>query len=222
MSAERRRSLDLAVPLGRLLAAALGLLASTWRVDGVGETRRALARASGPCLVGFWHGTYFPLFPLFRDTHVTVFVSEGFRGRLLAAIAGFFGMTAIVLPRGDRQEARARMRRALSGPVPCATAFDGPLGPPRRTKRSLVELASALRAEILPVSVSAWPAFVQPWRWDSRALPLPFARVRVTAGKPIRVPEALTSELCLDWCRVVGDAIDALSRAPRHAVCKTR
>ena len=211
MNARRPRRLDIAMLLGRILGSVLGLLAATWRVDGAAEVEQALDHPTKtPRLVGFWHGKYFPLFPLFRGLDVTIFVGEGFRGRLIATIARSSGMSPLFLPHGDRERACARMRHALEGPKPCATAFDGPIGPPRRVKPALVELASELGAEILTLAVSARPRLIQLWRWDARELPLPFARVSVRLGEPIRVPAALRREECAEWCEEVGNALDGL------------
>lgn len=211
MKGERYARPDVAAFLGRILGSALRLLAATWRVEGAAEAKRALRRpGSTPRLIGFWHGKYLPLFPLCRDTEVTIFVGEGFRGRLIAAIARTSGMSPVLLPHGDRERARARMRRALAGSTPCATALDGPIGPPHRVKPALVELASVLGAEIQPIALGARPRLIQFWRWDARELPLPFARVRIVLGDPIRVPGSLRPDQRAVWCERVSQATDAL------------
>jgi len=170
-----------------------------------------LARSNGtPLLIGFWHGQYFPLLPLLRGIRGQVFIGEGFRGSLIAAIGEAFGYTPILLPHGQRQQAVERMRAALASPLPCATAFDGPLGPARQVKVSLIRLASEVGATILPVSVSTAHRCVLGWRWDRREIPYPFAKVQLLVGSPLAIPRGLPANELADWQQRVKSSLDEL------------
>ncbi len=197
--------------IGRLLAGGLYLLAATWRVEGTDAVRAEMEKWTGtPLLVGFWHGKYFPFYALLRGTRANVFIGEGLRGTLIEAICRVFGFFPVLLPHGDRDRAIERMRTVLAGPLPCATAFDGPVGPPRRVKPSLIQLASDVRATILPLSMSASPRSVLRWRWDLREIPWPFARVKVRVGSPIQVPVGISQDAQAEWSERVKSALDDL------------
>jgi lysophospholipid acyltransferase (LPLAT)-like uncharacterized protein len=196
--------------LGRILAALLRLLASTWRIDATASAR--LTGADTPRLVGFWHGEYFALLALLRGSTGSVLIGAGFRGEVIAAICRALGYTPILLPHGDRARALEQIRAALRRDVQCATALDGPLGPARRVKPSLLRLIAEVGAEIVPVSVVASPRWVLFWRWDRREIPLPRSRVRLVVGEPIAIPRSASGQELEVWQRRVADRIDELER----------
>ncbi len=211
MTTPRRQDRVRAQLIGRLLARGFSLLAATWRVEGTDAVRLELGKWTGtPLLVGFWHGKYLPLLVLLRGTRGNLFIGEGPRGTLIEAISKSFGFSPVLLPHGDRGRAIERMRAALVGPLLCAAALDGPVGPRRRVKPSLIELASELGATILPVSMSARPCWVLRWRWDLREVPWPFARVRVRIGGPIQVPVGLSEDVRAEWRKRVESTLDEL------------
>jgi lysophospholipid acyltransferase (LPLAT)-like uncharacterized protein len=199
--------------VGRVLAKGLSLLAFSWRVKGIQAARVEIkTRSDGPLLLAFWHGKYFGLLALLRGIGGRVFVADGPRGEIIGEICRTFGSFPVVLPRHQRDASLNRMRAALADPLPCATAFDGPLGPPHRVKESLLELATAVGATILPLSVEARPRLVLRWRWDRREIPWPFARVELRVGKAIKVPRGLSREDQLRWCERVKQSLDALEQ----------
>jgi lysophospholipid acyltransferase (LPLAT)-like uncharacterized protein len=196
---------------GFLLARGLLLLAATWRVEGADLVRVEIEKWSGtPLLLGFWHGKYLPLLVLLRGLRANVFIGEGLRGTLIAAICRSFGFSPLLLPHHDRRRALARIRAALVGLLPCATPFDGPVGPPRSVKPALLELAIERGATILPLSMSGKPCAVLRWRWDRREIPWPFARVTIRVGDPIQVPAGLPSDARAAWCERVKAALDSI------------
>ena len=197
--------------IGSLFAWAVSLFAASWRVEGVDHLRLELDRCRGtPLLLGFWHGKYLPLLPLLRGIPASIFIGESLRGSLIESICRAFGFSPVLLPHGDRPRALACMRAALMGPLLCATPFDGPLGPSRRVKPALLELATECGATILPVSMSGTPCAVLRWRWDQREIPWPFARVVIHVGAPIQVPVGLGRAQQGEWCERARAALDAL------------
>lgn len=215
----RRRTRSFTPRLGSLLARGLSLLAASWRVEGVDLLRLEIEKWSGtPLFVAFWHGKYLPLLVLLQGTRANILIGEGFRGELIGAICRSFGFSPVLLPHHDKCEAVTRMRAALAGPLPCATPVDGPVGPLRRVKAPLLELATERGATILPVSMSGKPCTVLHWRWDHREIPWPFARVAVRVGDPIQVPVGLPTDERANWCMRVEAALDALdSVSAAHA-----
>lgn len=194
---------------GWILAALLRLLAATWRVDAT-ALLGLTAERTGPRLVGFWHGKYFALLALLRGIQGTVLIRAGFQGEVIAAICETLGYTPVLIARRDRERAVAQIRAALRCNALCATALDGPLGPARRVKASLIRLAAQAGAEIVPVSVVSAPRVVLAWRWDRREFPLPLSRVRLAVGAAIAIPKSASGEQLEEWRWRVGHRIDEL------------
>jgi lysophospholipid acyltransferase (LPLAT)-like uncharacterized protein len=65
---------------------------------------------------------------------------------------------------------------------------DGPYGPEGVLKKGVLHIAMHSRAPILPVQFIASRTFVLP-SWDRKLLPLPFSRITVVIGEPIKVTE---------------------------------
>lgn len=201
-----------ALPLAWLLR----ILAASWRVEGIETVHSEMAKwERTPLLLGCWHGKYIPLLLVLRGMRAQVFVGEGKRGRILERISRGFGYTPLLLPHGNRDRSVELMQKALAGPIPCAVCLDGPLGPARRVKSSLIRLSSAQDATILPISVSAKPSLVLRRRWDHREIPLPFARVQIRVGKSITIPRELSKQRRHKWSKAVKAAVDALDVTPK-------
>jgi lysophospholipid acyltransferase (LPLAT)-like uncharacterized protein len=74
-----------------------------------------------------------------------------------------------------------------------AIAPDGPRGPVHECKPGAVLLSQLTGKPILPVSVAA----SRTWRlktWDRFEIPLPFSRVAIAFGEPLRVPRGTDAE----------------------------
>jgi cobalt-zinc-cadmium efflux system protein len=70
---------------------------------------------------------------------------------------------------------------------------DGPRGPVHEFKPGAVMLAQLTGKPILPISIAA----SRTWRfgtWDKFELPLPFSRVVIAYGEPVRMPRGLDAE----------------------------
>jgi len=67
---------------------------------------------------------------------------------------------------------------------------DGPRGPLHDFKPGAVMLSQITGKPILPVSIAASHAFRFP-TWDQFELPLPFSRVVIAYGEPVRMPRGL-------------------------------
>jgi len=70
---------------------------------------------------------------------------------------------------------------------------DGPKGPLHEFKPGAVILSQLSGKPILPVSVAASHAFRFP-TWDRFELPLPFSRVVIAYGEPVRVPRGTATD----------------------------
>ena len=178
---------------GLLVAVALRLAHATWRKDVIElEKLDTLRRAGRRVLVVFWHGKYFPLFPLLAGRQACIFSSPSFRGAVVAEVCRRFGYEGVVLPAESGRRPRAAMMEALRNTKTAALIVDGPLGPRHRVKRGALDICSQLGFVIVPVSAAGARQWVMEKRWDKREFPKPFTRVAVTVGDPIAVPSSLT------------------------------
>jgi len=189
---------------GVLMPVAIHMAA--WLVQGlfwtlrpvyIGEsTVRWLLDSQTPLIAVFWHGRL--LYPLrlmqvYRVRRVTVLVSRSRDGEWISQIARCFS----VLPtrgsshRGGSQGLREMIRHVQEGYIACVTP-DGPRGPRYRAQPGVVTLAYRTGATILPVTYNAkWRKVMR--SWDGFVLPMPFSRIVVIYGEPIRVPTDVTT-----------------------------
>lgn len=170
-----------------VLEHALRALASGWRFEIVGREHLAGIHPAGePAIWVMWHAHFLPLLWLHRDEGTTLLISRHQDGERFARVASRLGYRTL---RGSSSRGGATalrgLIRSLQGGAQVAIAADGPRGPKERAKLGAVAAALSTGAPIMPVAVSASPA----WRlrsWDGFLLPAPWARVRVTYGPPLR------------------------------------
>lgn len=180
---------------GFLFAWILRLQCLTWRVCFQGrEQLDQLYNTEKRFLVCFWHGKYVPIFPLLEGYKACVISSQSVRGSIIAEICRNFGYQSAQIPDQPKRDSRKLMREILFDVPAVGTAVDGPLGPYHQIKQNMIRAASVLGFDLLPVSVSSRRKIVLNKRWDRMELPLPFTRVCLVFGNPIRVPPNLNHE----------------------------
>jgi lysophospholipid acyltransferase (LPLAT)-like uncharacterized protein len=140
-------------------------------------------------IVAFWHDTYLPLFALFGGRRAVVLIAPGFRGDVIAGICRAFGYLPIHVGGPAKKSARETLKSALAteGCI-AAVAIDGPTGPRHAPKLGALRLARDLSLVIVPTLINAWPRLILRYRWDHMQVPLPFAKVTLGVGDPIRIP----------------------------------
>ena len=94
---------------------------------------------------------------------------------------------------------------------------DGPKGPAHEFKPGAVMLAQLSGKPILPVSVAASPA-IRFRTWDRFELPLPFSRVVIAYGEPVRMPRGIDASALEQRCREMADRLHALQLEARAAL----
>jgi len=198
--------------LASTLSLILRVQCATWRISSgdLDQLDRALA-SSDRVLVTFWHGQYFPLFPIARGRQICVFASRSFRGRVIAGICERFGYRCVLVPASAHGDARQALRSVMRVAPICATAADGPLGPQHQFKPGLIQLASELRIAIVPLQVTATPSRVNEQRWDRRETPHLFARIQLRIGEPVVLPAELGPADSERWCRRLEQEMNALA-----------
>ena len=121
------------------------------------------------------------------------FSTQGFRGEVINAQLRHSGALVRVFPLPpdrDRAAAAAFTRRvarlASEGVSPIVTP-DGPFGPAHVAKPGALIIARESGLPIQPWAFDLHPSLRLTGRWDRMLLPLPFSRIRVRLGEPMRV-----------------------------------
>lgn len=202
-----------------LLRAWLGSLEFRFVVDDPAAAPHRMPRHG---LYVFWHEML--LLPAYtHGSTIATLVSFGRDGDLIANVLHYWrGRT--VRGSTDHQGGRAlREMLRLARQSHLGLAVEHPQGPARVVAPGAIFLASRSRMPVVPVGLA-------PSRWRRVgpagrriALPLPFCRVRVVAGRPIRVPADLDRNGLERWRRKVQAAMDQVqSRAERLAAGAAR
>jgi hypothetical protein len=94
---------------------------------------------------------------------------------------------------------------------------DGPRGPLHEFKPGAVMLAQLTGKPILPVSIAA----SHTWRfrtWDRFELPLPFSRIVIAYGEPVKMPRGIDAESLARLQVEMADRLKALQAQARAAL----
>ncbi|MEQ8768046.1 MAG: lysophospholipid acyltransferase family protein [Planctomycetota bacterium] len=180
--------------IGVLGAAMIRSLGVTWRIQELDREHEEKLHEAGERLIySFWHGGM--LIPAWarRGSGTCVMISRHGDGELIARVIARLGLSA---ERGSttRGGPGALRRMARLEGKDLAMTPDGPKGPRHRAQPGVVLLAQRTRRPILPVGLTASPA----WKlssWDGFLIPRPFARVCIAFEPPIRcAPDADEAE----------------------------
>ncbi|MCV0404295.1 MAG: hypothetical protein K5924_11435 [Chloroflexi bacterium] len=170
------------------MAGYVRLVAATCRISGPGVTQE-------PAVLAFWHeynlAAAIAARRLRNHRHHVSFSTQTFRGIVMTSMLGALDAGSVELPEeGERSEAArltrdlARIGREGSSPV---VSPDGPVGPYRVAKPGALIVARESGLPLQPWAVAVRPPWRMNARWDRHLVPLPFARIRVEEGSPIRV-----------------------------------
>lgn len=204
---------------GFLFSWILRLQKLTWRVCF--QDREYLDRlyhSGNKFLLCFWHGKYVPIFPLLEGYKAYVLSNLSQRGAVIAEICRNFGYSIAQIPDGHRGGTLRIMEELLSSARAVGVAVDGPLGPRHRVKTNVIRMASALTYNLLPVSVGSRRKLVLNKRWDRMELPLPFTKVCLAFGEPIKVPLSLPDRQIRELAGHLAGAIADLDEKAENIV----
>ncbi|HET7141442.1 MAG TPA: hypothetical protein VFJ03_03050 [Candidatus Limnocylindria bacterium] len=177
---------------GRCMAAYVTLVAHTARVSGppVGQEQAIFA---------IWHESNLvaaiAAWRLRRDRSPVVFSTRGFRGIVMNTMLRTMGAHVVTLPeegaatRGEATSLSREMARLGREGRSLVISCDGPFGPYRVVKPGVLIVARESGVPIQPWAVAARPPFRLNGRWDRMILALPFGRLRVYEGHPLRLGE---------------------------------
>ena len=213
-----RVAVAIAWRLGRLFWASC-------RVQRLGfERARAAVGESRVLIPVFWHQHLLfgvrALLDLQPDgLRVGFLISPSVDGTAPAMLAQRLGGHVI---RGSSTHTGARALRdfyetIVKQQVSPAITPDGPRGPVHEFKPGAVLLAQVTGKPILPVSVAAATA-VRFRTWDQFELPLPFCRVVIAYGEPVRMPRGLDAESLASMQVEMGRKLQDLQVEAREAL----
>jgi lysophospholipid acyltransferase (LPLAT)-like uncharacterized protein len=171
--------------LGALLLTALG---STFRARYIHRERLESSGAEKKRVIyAFWHEALLPATCLFRNQGIRTLVSQHRDGEYISRTIERMGYTTV---RGSttRGGARALFRLAAAGAAgeDLGVTVDGPRGPARRAQPGVLYIARRSGLPVLPFALACAPAR-RLSSWDRFMVPLPFSRVVVAFGEPMKV-----------------------------------
>lgn len=128
-----------------------------------------------------------------RDLPHASFSTRGFRGTVITTILERFDVRVLPLPdessRAESRDLALRLARLTADGTSLVVTPDGPFGPYRVAKPGALIVARASGLPIQPWAIRARPALRLRGRWDRHIVPLPFGRLRVSAGERVAVAE---------------------------------
>lgn len=189
----RRRVLGPLVPA--LAPLALRGVARTWRVTSTaGERRDDVLQGPDGCIAVLWHGRMAAAAPLFKGVDATILVSRSGDGELARMMLRRLGYRTIRGSTGKVGSGALReLREVLGRGGVIAITPDGPRGPRHHVNRGAAFLARATGRPILPIGFAAARAR-RLSSWDRFLVPLPFSRVHICYGEPLRVDGELPDD----------------------------
>jgi lysophospholipid acyltransferase (LPLAT)-like uncharacterized protein len=220
MSERRRRKALLHAVVPPLAAGVIRLIWKTARVKFIRrEMGAAILHAEAPFIIAFWHCQLLLMpYSLQGRERVTVLISQHGDGELIARTIARFGHPSArgSSRKGGVQVLREALRIAKAGD-PLAITPDGPRGPARVVKPGVAEIARLTGAPILPCALAARP--VRRMRsWDRFEVPLPFSRVALAYGEPMRLERDADDAARAALCVRLATCLDDLTRECEQAL----
>ena len=192
------------------------------------EAARAAVRESRAVIPVYWHQHMLfgvrALLDLAPDgLKLGFLISPSVDGTAPAMLVAKIGAHVI---RGSSTHTGARALREyyetiVRQEISPAITPDGPRGPVHEFKPGAVMLSQLTGKPILPVSAAASHA----WRfgtWDRFELPLPFSRVVIAYGEPVRLPRGIDAESLARLQVEMAGRLQALNAEARAALAAPR
>lgn len=224
---------------GRLLLYRVAVAAAWWmgrflwwsvrvhRVIGL-DTARATVRESKSLIPVYWHQHMLfgvrALLDLQPDgLKVGFLISPSVDGTAPSMLVGKLGGYVI---RGSSSHTGAKALKdyyqtIVKEQVSPALTPDGPRGPVHEFKPGAIMLAQLSGRPILPISIAA----SRKWTfdtWDRFELPLPFSRVVIAYGEPVRMPRGMDSAGLAQMQQQMAGTLQALRQQAEAALQSPR
>ncbi|MDG1481549.1 MAG: DUF374 domain-containing protein [Myxococcota bacterium] len=200
--------------LAPVLAAAVTLLAATWRVKRTDDHLLDEAVADGAAVLAFWHGEQLMMVPTHAQRGFSAMASLSRDGELLARVIARLGYGAIrgSSSRGGGDALRKSIALLGGGGCP-ALAVDGPRGPRMVPHPGALVMAARTGRPIIFGVAHARPA-LRLGSWDLFEIPPPLATVRIAYGR-MEAPASDAPGTIQAACERLGERMRALSAALR-------
>lgn len=166
------------------------LIYKTVRVSVVGQDQyRELVNAEEGVIGVFWHGRMLLMAFLYPGSNISLLISAHRDGEIIANVMKLFGFGLV---RGSSKKggsaALREMLRVLKNGGDLGITPDGPKGPAESVKPGVAEIARMSGKYIIPTTFSAKPC-IRATSWDRFLIPLPFSKVVLYAGTPLKYEE---------------------------------
>jgi len=181
--------------LGRAFAGYLKLVRATARIVTEPEDFGGAIERDWPAVVTMWHGEHaMSPFLYAPSREVRILASKSGDGEVASSLAAAFGMGVIRGSGGPAAKSRKRggapalraMLRALEDGAGVALTADMPKTA-RVVSPGIVLVARLSGRPIIPLAIAANRKIRLANTWDKFTLGLPFSRIAMVAGQPIRV-----------------------------------
>lgn len=176
-----------------------------------------LDRQGQPMVLMTLHQGLLYLIHHFRGRHGAAMASRSRDGNIVTSLLTHLGYD--VCRGSDSRGGVAALREMIQflgeGHRSAALTCDGPRGPYGEVKFGILKLAQASGLPLVPCAVWMEPS-IKLRNWDSTLVPLPFSRIAVCYGEPVRVPaEASWEEMQQIRAQLEGVLAELVSEARR-------
>jgi lysophospholipid acyltransferase (LPLAT)-like uncharacterized protein len=139
----------------------------------------------------FWHTFIFLYFTVFLHTRLHVWMQHPtWYMKPSHVMLRFVGVKKIILGSSgySGKDAADQLVEYLKKGYSTVILPDGPSGPPFQMKKGVFHISLQSNVPIVPIHFQTTNSFEIPY-WDRRKWPLPFSRITVEFGKPIKITE---------------------------------
>lgn len=197
-----------------VISVVLRVLGRTLRITLVNFDELSGAWARGEqVIVTFWHNRLLMMPFAANGARICVLVSHHRDGEIATRALSHWGIHAV---RGSVTRGAVggfqRLVNAYRQGYSLAVAPDGPRGPRYAAKPGVIHLAKATGAPIFPATYAASRA-LRLRSWDRLIIPLPFSRVTIAVGDPVRVSRAAAAEQMEEHRLRLERCLNELTRA---------
>lgn len=161
---------------------------SRWKFFWLDKYTKGQFLAEQGSIFALWHNKliFAPgVFLLNKNTQALI--SPHADGKIIAEIVKNFGFKSILgsTNKNPNQAIKIIIARLLSGNNILITP-DGPRGPTYQINSNIIKLAKKYQCNLIPISIKS-NFYFSLKSWDKLVIPLPFGKILVSIGSPIKI-----------------------------------
>jgi lysophospholipid acyltransferase (LPLAT)-like uncharacterized protein len=166
----------------------MNIIAATWRFQF--ESPKPAEKG----IIVFWHGYMLPGWYAFRNSDAIAVISLSKDGEILADLLKNWGFDFIrgSSSRGGKEVLNEIVNKASDKLI--LMTPDGPRGPAQKMKAGAVVAAQRAQVPLYLCGIKISHKYTFYKSWDKFALPLPFAKIRISYSDAIMIDENLTND----------------------------